>query len=240
MTSSSLASPGLRPSRSSVGNSRALADLATKRHAVLAAVPLGLELYHNSLATVTKLLCKCPVCEREIGGSRFAPHLEKCQQRRQRALSVSMPPEPPSTSVTPPWTVVCWNCKLLEKPEFMMLCDGCSRAFHLWCVTPRLSEMPAGTWFCRRCMLRVDGATLQALSAPTKEARLNAVQKIAAGRVGLSFEIVEYVCDLCDAAIHGSRWRCLSCGEFDVCEACRDKGGKGHRSNHRMVKLKVV
>jgi len=219
---------------------RSVSELASKRRLALSSLPLGQELYNNSMATVSKLLCKCPVCEREIGASRFAPHLEKCQQRRQRALSVSAPDVP--SVPTPPWTVECWNCKTLEKPESMMLCDGCSRAFHLWCVTPRLSEMPVGYWFCRRCSLRLDpsGPSL-AHSSHTKEPQLNAIQKAAAGRIGVSFEIVDYVCDLCEVSITKARYRCVSCGEFDVCESCfaQAKGGKGHRSTHKMAKIKV-
>ena len=35
----------------------------------------------------------------------------------------------------------------------MLLCDsvGCGGAYHLQCLTPVLTTVPEGTWFCREC-----------------------------------------------------------------------------------------
>ena len=213
---------------SATKRSSTLAELAAARHDALANMPEGQELYANSQANIMKLLCTCPICERSVGASRFAPHLEKCQQRRQRALSVTETTPPP-----PAWDVQCAHCKTVEQPELMLMCDGCSRVFHTWCLTPRLPEIPQGYWFCRRCHPRVEGAV------PASDARPSATQKALAGRLGVNFEVVDFVCDLCQKPVADARWRCLTCGEFDTCEACRGKSGLGHRPQHKMVKMFV-
>jgi ribosomal protein L37AE/L43A len=32
-----------------------------------------------------------------------------------------------------------------------MLCDGCDRGFHIFCLRPILPRVPAGDWFCPSC-----------------------------------------------------------------------------------------
>ncbi|PNH11159.1 PHD and RING finger domain-containing protein 1 [Tetrabaena socialis] len=33
----------------------------------------------------------------------------------------------------------------------MLLCDGCGTGWHLYCLQPALSTVPAGTWVCPGC-----------------------------------------------------------------------------------------
>lgn len=42
------------------------------------------DIFGTTRKTLNKLLCQCPVCQRSIGASRFAPHLDKCIQRSTR------------------------------------------------------------------------------------------------------------------------------------------------------------
>ena len=32
-----------------------------------------------------------------------------------------------------------------------MLCDGCDEAYHTYCLTPHLTNIPDGDWFCVQC-----------------------------------------------------------------------------------------
>lgn len=34
----------------------------------------------------------------------------------------------------------------------MLLCDRCSCGFHMYCLTPALTSVPAGEWFCSMCL----------------------------------------------------------------------------------------
>lgn len=46
------------------------------------------------------------------------------------------------------------RCKVCRKGgdgENMLLCDGCDRGFHLYCLKPKLSSIPKGDWFCLAC-----------------------------------------------------------------------------------------
>ena len=33
----------------------------------------------------------------------------------------------------------------------MLLCDGCDRGFHMYCLKPALKNVPKGKWFCVDC-----------------------------------------------------------------------------------------
>ena len=35
--------------------------------------------------------------------------------------------------------------------ERMLLCDGCDRGFHMYCLKPPLKTVPSGDWFCTNC-----------------------------------------------------------------------------------------
>ena len=38
-------------------------------------------------------------------------------------------------------------------PDKIVLCDGCDRGFHLTCLSPPLSEVPASQFFCDTCLM---------------------------------------------------------------------------------------
>lgn len=42
-------------------------------------------------------------------------------------------------------------CKKKGDEEQMLLCDSCNKAFHMYCLRPRILEVPAGDWFCYSC-----------------------------------------------------------------------------------------
>ncbi|KAL6629741.1 hypothetical protein ACP70R_029506 [Stipagrostis hirtigluma subsp. patula] len=58
---------------------------------------------------------------------------------------------------TPPRTddadddVRCEACGSGEAAAELMLCDGCDRGFHIFCLRPILPRVPAGDWFCASC-----------------------------------------------------------------------------------------
>nr|CAD7457702.1 unnamed protein product [Timema tahoe] len=45
----------------------------------------------------------------------------------------------------------CRICRGRRDPENMLLCDGCNKGHHLYCLKPKLSKIPAGDWFCHKC-----------------------------------------------------------------------------------------
>ncbi|KAH6926715.1 hypothetical protein HPB50_021234 [Hyalomma asiaticum] len=45
----------------------------------------------------------------------------------------------------------CRICRRRRDPERMLLCDGCDRGHHLYCLKPPLEEIPKGDWYCIAC-----------------------------------------------------------------------------------------
>ena len=50
---------------------------------------------------------------------------------------------------------VCQVCDKGDGEEFMLLCDGCDDAFHTYCLTPPMPEVPKGDWRCPECVKEV-------------------------------------------------------------------------------------
>ncbi|XP_017891617.1 bromodomain adjacent to zinc finger domain protein 1A isoform X2 [Ceratina calcarata] len=43
---------------------------------------------------------------------------------------------------------ICWRRRDGDK---MLLCDGCNNGHHLYCLTPKLTSVPTGDWYCKSC-----------------------------------------------------------------------------------------
>jgi uncharacterized Zn finger protein (UPF0148 family) len=42
-------------------------------------------------------------------------------------------------------------CSKSDRPDVLLLCDGCDDAYHLECLRPILLFVPNGDWFCPLC-----------------------------------------------------------------------------------------
>lgn len=47
--------------------------------------------------------------------------------------------------------VRCEACGSGESAAELLLCDGCDRGLHIFCLRPILPRVPAGDWFCPSC-----------------------------------------------------------------------------------------
>ncbi|XP_043204988.1 bromodomain adjacent to zinc finger domain protein 1A-like [Amphibalanus amphitrite] len=45
----------------------------------------------------------------------------------------------------------CKLCRKRSDPEKMLLCDGCDKGFHMFCLTPKMKSIPKGDWYCSSC-----------------------------------------------------------------------------------------
>ena len=45
----------------------------------------------------------------------------------------------------------CMLCGSARGAATMLICDGCSRGWHLACLTPPLDSVPDGRWLCPNC-----------------------------------------------------------------------------------------
>jgi histone demethylase JARID1 len=65
--------------------------------------------------------------------------------RRKRAKTAA------GFSVDPYSGTRCELCQGLDHDMKMLLCDECDKAFHIFCLSPPLSEIPSTDWFCPEC-----------------------------------------------------------------------------------------
>lgn len=47
--------------------------------------------------------------------------------------------------------IACMICRRKGDPSQTLLCDDCNRACHMYCLKPKLKQVPEGDWFCQRC-----------------------------------------------------------------------------------------
>lgn len=88
--------------------------------------------------TITENAVRCTPCHLPIGESGPLPILEKAGA--------------PSQS--------CQVCRFPHDESRMVLCDSCDRGWHLYCLTPPLTIIPTGLWFCPQCLeAGVDSST---------------------------------------------------------------------------------
>jgi hypothetical protein len=45
----------------------------------------------------------------------------------------------------------CIICASAKDPSKLLICDGCEKVYHLYCLTPPLAKVPRGKWFCPDC-----------------------------------------------------------------------------------------
>ena len=58
----------------------------------------------------------------------------------------------------------CVICHTEDNPDSILLCDICNKEFHLNCLEPPLSQVPAGDWFCPGCIVS-NGVSLEGRKA---------------------------------------------------------------------------
>ena len=47
----------------------------------------------------------------------------------------------------------CEICMSGEEGTSMLLCDGCNRGYHMYCLNPPLATVPKSEWFCPPCLV---------------------------------------------------------------------------------------
>lgn len=82
---------------------------------------------------------------------RSAPQVCLCLLQLEKAIAWER-------SVT---KVTCQVCKKGDNDECLLLCDGCDRGCHMYCLRPKLTQVPEGDWFCPNCVAETDCGSLR-------------------------------------------------------------------------------
>lgn len=77
---------------------------------------------------------------------RSAPQLCLCLLQLEKAIAWER-------SVT---KVTCQVCRKGDNDECLLLCDGCDRGCHMYCLRPKITQVPDGDWFCPTCVAKDD------------------------------------------------------------------------------------
>ncbi|XP_049611848.1 bromodomain adjacent to zinc finger domain protein 2A isoform X3 [Syngnathus scovelli] len=80
---------------------------------------------------------------------RSAPQLCLCLLQLEKAIAWER-------SVT---KVTCQICRKGDNDDCLLLCDGCDRGCHMYCLRPKIAQVPEGDWFCPTCVAKEESAS---------------------------------------------------------------------------------
>ena len=82
--------------------------------------------------------------------------------------------------------IACEICAKKDGEEHMMLCDGCSHGYHIFCLKPELVVIPEGEWFCARACQRTWQEKGVAIKAEPTELQLKqAMDAVSSEKAGV-------------------------------------------------------
>ncbi|KAF5365620.1 hypothetical protein D9758_003147 [Tetrapyrgos nigripes] len=86
----------------------------------------------------------------------------KGKEVEQPVVRVKEEPRPISLHSPEPQSNLLNNndhCSACSSTGSLVYCDGCPRAFHLWCIDPPLESVDDGKWFCPSCKAAKESPT---------------------------------------------------------------------------------
>ncbi len=91
---------------------------------------------------------------RKLGRSEAADWKKDVVVDEEEDLSSADPPntQPPISGEQQRVDQICEQCHSGAHEKFMLLCDRCNRGWHLYCLSPPLSAVPPGNWYCLDCV----------------------------------------------------------------------------------------
>ncbi|XP_037450311.1 methyl-CpG-binding domain-containing protein 9-like [Triticum dicoccoides] len=82
-----------------------------------------------------------------------------------------------------PWEVgICKVCGIDRDDHIVLLCDGCDAEYHTYCLSPPLTRIPRGNWFCPSCKLKPERSHLDQGAQDFKRQRKGAESHVFHGK----------------------------------------------------------
>ncbi|XP_021257332.1 bromodomain adjacent to zinc finger domain protein 1A, partial [Numida meleagris] len=82
----------------------------------------------------------------------------------------------------------CKVCRKKGDAESMVLCDGCDRGYHTYCIRPKLKIIPEGDWFCPECRPKQRSRRLSSRQRPSVESDEEMADRIGEGEEEASYD----------------------------------------------------
>lgn len=103
------------------------------------------------LTVSTPLPCTTPAGKRTVRRPSPPPGFRHCHLRRLARCGGSK-----AAGEIVFGNAYCEHCLRGDRDEEMLLCDGCQRGYHMFCLTPILVIVPNDDWFCPECKSEID------------------------------------------------------------------------------------
>uniref|UniRef100_A0A8B9IHG5 Bromodomain adjacent to zinc finger domain protein 1A n=1 Tax=Anser cygnoides TaxID=8845 RepID=A0A8B9IHG5_ANSCY len=84
----------------------------------------------------------------------------------------------------------CKVCRKKGDAESMVLCDGCDRGYHTYCIRPKLKVIPEGDWFCPECRPKQRSRRLSSRQRPSVESDEETAERIEEGEEDANYDEV--------------------------------------------------
>ncbi|NWR60224.1 BAZ1A protein, partial [Bucorvus abyssinicus] len=82
----------------------------------------------------------------------------------------------------------CKVCRKKGDAESMVLCDGCDRGYHTYCIRPKLKAIPEGDWFCPECRPKQRSRRLSSRQRPSVESDEETAERVGEGKEEANYD----------------------------------------------------
>ncbi|XP_020496469.2 bromodomain adjacent to zinc finger domain protein 2A [Labrus bergylta] len=104
----------------------------------------GEELTMDVISLESEITSRLRTWRQALDRCRSAPQLCLCLVQLEKAIAWER-------SVT---KVNCQVCRKGDDDDCLLLCDGCDRGCHMYCLKPKITQVPEGDWFCPTCVAK--------------------------------------------------------------------------------------
>ncbi|XP_058266096.1 bromodomain adjacent to zinc finger domain protein 2A isoform X1 [Hemibagrus wyckioides] len=130
------------------------------RLAPLTSPPGGEEITMDTFSLENEITYRLRTWRQALDRCRSASQLSLCLLQLEKAISWEK-------SII---KVTCQVCHKGDNDASLLLCDGCDHGWHMFCLRPKVTQVPEGDWFCPSCNSMETGADSQ----PKQSARQRA------------------------------------------------------------------
>ncbi|KAA0706892.1 Zinc finger domain protein 2A [Triplophysa tibetana] len=125
------------------------------RLAPLTPPPGGEEVPLDAVSLESEITPRMRTWRQALDRCRSASQLSLCLMQLEKAVAWER-------SVV---KVTCQVCRKGDDDEYLLLCDGCDRGCHMFCLKPKVMQVPEGDWFCPTCVAKHTGDEPRSRSA---------------------------------------------------------------------------